>query len=171
MGSSASKKVVDKASLSKVIDHPVQTSDVSTGFHILEIHMPSVGMGWLSILLFVLGALAIYAIWRRFRHQGHPRQRHGYPYPAGPSPFVDGPWDRLPRDFVPHPIDTGRGRWDARFDEDRFQDLTLARDRVRYVAATPSSVPCPALQSAVTVPQMLAQPDSAATPASTTATC
>ena len=112
MGSSASKKVMDKASLSKVIDHPVQTSDVSTGFHILEVHMPSVGMGWLSILIFVLGALAIYAIWRRFRQQGHPHvghSRHRYPCPVGPSPFMDGPWDRLPRDFVPHPIDTGQG--------------------------------------------------------------
>lgn len=91
MGASKSKSVEDKAALSKVVDHPIQTSDVSTGFHILEIHMPSVGMGWMSLLLLLGGAVLIYALWCKFHGQGTARvsqhQLHqpwiGYPGPMG----------------------------------------------------------------------------------------
>ena len=74
MGASNTKQVEDKAALSKVVDHPVQTSTVSTGFHVIEIHMPSVGLGWLSILFLLLGVLALFAIWKRFFQRRAPRR-------------------------------------------------------------------------------------------------
>ena len=115
MGASNTKQVEDKAALSKVVDHPVQTSTVSTGFHVIEIHMPSVGLGWLSILFLLLGVLALFAIWKRFFQRRAPRRHTLSPWDTGfPHDVEAFARDRtypLPR--YGHP----------RFDTDRFSEM------------------------------------------------
>ena len=98
-----------------------------------------------------------------------PRDR--YSYPAGEPPYLGGPWDpRLPRDFF-YQHDTGHGRFGARYDKDRFQDLTLPRDRSPFIAVPPSVLPCPALQTAAPAQQAPLQPVVNSTPAAATANC
>lgn len=138
MGSSQSKQVEDKASLAKFSDHPVQTSDISTGFHILEVHMPSIGMGWMSMAFILAGALAIYAIWRRYCARGSPldnSQRHLGPTlwdsrsPRAPPPYIqDAVYGPMRRDYA-----------ETRFDLDRFHELSLPREP-RTVYAPPATL-------------------------------
>lgn len=155
MGASNSKSVEDKAALSKNFDHPIQTSDISSGFHILEIHMPSVGMGWLSILMILAGAALLYALWRKFRpssvlraHQ-QPLPWLGYQGPLGPR-----------RDYSPafqYPA--------GRYDFDRFQEIPRQ--------PTPLYAPQPEMLSgppAAQPPPVTSEPASARTTIDT-ATC
>ena len=133
MGASKSKSVEDKAALSKVVDHPIQTSDVSTGFHILEIHMSLVGMGWMSLLLLLGGAVLIYALWRKFHGQGTARvsqhQLHqpwiGYPGPMG-HPRREFDFFAPERGFPPT----------NRFDNDRFYELAQPRGQTPLFSST-----------------------------------
>ena len=136
MGSSSSKRVEDKASLAKVVDHPVQTSDVSTGFHILEVHMPSIGMGWVSMAFMLAGALAIYAIWRRYCSRGP-----SHPYYNSPRHLAPSVWDsRSPQlPYINEAVygPPRRDHVEHRFDLDRFHELSLPREP-RTVYATPA---------------------------------
>lgn len=142
MGAQNTKQVDDKAALTKVYDHPVQSSTVSTGFHILEIHMPSVGLGWLSILMLAIGAFAIFALWRKCRATGL-QPHHGMEWNA---PRVRAS-DVYARDRAFYSSRLAQHR----FDEDRFQDLPR-EDRVYYSPGPPAIAPVPTNPQPVSAP-------------------
>ena len=59
-----------------IIQKPVEV-DNSSGFHILEIHAPSVGMSFMVIILLLILGTAFYFCLRRYRHRlRRHRQRH-----------------------------------------------------------------------------------------------
>ena len=51
------------------IRQPVEV-DNSSGFHVLEIHMPTAGLGLISLILIVASALLLYKCIRRFKGRG-----------------------------------------------------------------------------------------------------
>ena len=76
MGAAPSRKIEDTSSLTKMVDHPVDTSTVSTGFHVLEVHMPSVGLGWMSLVFLGLGALFLIFLYRKCSAASEARNRN-----------------------------------------------------------------------------------------------
>ena len=70
MGHNSSKKVDNSQTEVK------GEVDKSTGFHLLEIHAPSVGMSYLLVIGLVFAALAIYGCWLKFIKHPRVRVRH-----------------------------------------------------------------------------------------------
>lgn len=63
-----------------------EVNNESGGFHLIELHMPTIGIGAVTIALVVLGACCLFASYRRYcqrrpRHQlpHHHRRRHQEP--------------------------------------------------------------------------------------------
>ena len=103
MGSSSSKT----AAPAKVNGVSTQTniSEVSSGTHLLEIHMPSAGMGIGFIIGFVLISLALYTCHRQCRRCTRPKSRRRQPtdfaqVQAAPT-FPLSPFTPAPNAFAP----------------------------------------------------------------------
>jgi len=99
MGSSSSKT----AAPAKVNGVSTQTniSEVSSGTHLLEIHMPSAGMGIGFIIGFVLISLALYTCHRQCRRCTRPKSRRRQPadfaqVQAAPTAFPLSPFTPAP---------------------------------------------------------------------------
>ena len=102
MGSSKSKV----AAPAKINGVSTQTniSEVSSGTHLLEIHMPSAGMGIGFIIAFVLISLALYTCHRQCRRCTRPKSRRRQPVftqPAHAPTFPLAPFASAPPAFAP----------------------------------------------------------------------
>ena len=78
MGGSTSKQAIKAESVKEI-------TEVSTGTHLIEIHMPSMGVGVMVVTMVVVACLAGWMCWRRMRRPGHRRR-------ARPEWFEGVPW-------------------------------------------------------------------------------
>ncbi len=93
MGNGESSEEEKKEDKSPVIDQSRKVTEVSTGFHVMEVHMPTLGMGltWLIILLMLI--IAAILLYRRYVRRWNRRQSS---HPAGALPLFHRRQDPSP---------------------------------------------------------------------------
>ena len=111
MGGSSSKsadKDHDKGNNSQVT-HPVTINDTSEGFHIIELHMPSVGGTFLLMLLLAVALIVGFYVYRRHTRRFQRRRRDAEAHlEMGPMPPIARPF------YFPSPSLT---QYSSRFQE------------------------------------------------------
>ena len=101
MGSSSSKAAAPK----EVNGLSTQTniSEVSSGTHLIEIHMPSAGMGIGFVIAFVLISLALYTCHRQCRRCTRPKsRRHQADYSLAAPSYPLAPIPTAPSAYQPN---------------------------------------------------------------------
>lgn len=124
---------------SKKADHSIH--EESTGFHIFELHLPTLGFGFTSILLIVFVIFLALLCYRRCTHRR--QQCLPGPYqlrPAAP-PLLPSWTPQLALDYghLQHPLQTIGSR--PRFHESRFQELRDDQRIDRTLSARPTLPP------------------------------
>lgn len=107
MGSSASKKTVHQGDSQEntLVQNPHSFVEKSSGFHIIEVHMPSVGFSMTAFVIALIIFAALFAAYRRFvRKQEQRRILTAYYRRSGiPTVGFPGLGQQLPR-FTPPPF-------------------------------------------------------------------
>jgi hypothetical protein len=67
---------------------PVQVNDESSGFHVLELHMPTVGFGVTSVVLCAILFIACILVYRRLAKRWVRRTNYPHPMPMPAWPPV-----------------------------------------------------------------------------------
>ena len=135
MGSSSSKTAAPE----EVNGLSTQTniSEVSSGTHLIEIHMPSAGMGIGFVIAFVLVSLALYTCHRQCRRCTRPksRRRQAVYSTAAPS-FPLAPLTPAPSAYQPNdPMQTLV--LFAQLQQQQQRDIAALTDELRLLSSRP----------------------------------
>lgn len=116
-------------------------NEVSTGLHIFEVHMASIGKGFVGLLIFLTCGLCghyLYRRWRRNRRRSPPPRpppsSSPPPGPPPPGPMTDG--DRRSQVLFDFVLDRVEQAWlqDARLLEGhRIHELPLCQPEQRWL--------------------------------------
>ena len=71
------------------VDQSTNIQEDSTGFHMLELHMPTAGMSLFTLLLVVAAAFLLHYLWRRFKRKAsNIRREQNVPFDAWNTPMI-----------------------------------------------------------------------------------
>ena len=140
MGSSSSKAAAPKSV--NGLSTQTNISEVSSGTHLLEIHMPSAGMGIGFIIAFVLVSLALYTCHRQCRRCTRPKSRRRQaaaaysltapPYPLAPlAPIPASPPVYRPDDPMQALV------LFAQLQQQQQRDIAALTDELRLLSSRP----------------------------------
>ena len=135
MGSSSSKTAAPK----EVNGRSTQTniSEVSSGTHLIEIHMPSAGMGIGFVIAFVLVSLALYTCHRQCWRCTRPKsRRHQAVYSTAAPSYPLAPLPPAPSAYQPNDPMRALVLF-AQLQQQQRRDIAALTDELRLLSSRP----------------------------------